>query len=241
MPKIENVAPTNFSRRSQLYRRHVAAGAAFTKASASAVVAAYSGEHNEVHCAAMLGLADLSSLPRIGFKGSDTTHWLEKRIPRLPSRPNLSKSQDDGGTVARLSATEYLVLGNLTDAPSLPAALQDVSIDSSTQRVYPLPRSDSHAWFALTGTYAPSVLAKLCGVDMRARKFANGNIAQSSLAHINAIILRRDLGTTTCFYILSDTSFAEYLWDAMLDAMAEFDGIPVGILALRALENGISE
>jgi len=58
-------------------------------------------------------------------------------------------------------------------------------------------------------------------------------VAQTSLARVNAIILRNDLATTTCLFILSDVSFAEYLWDALLDAMVEFEGCPVGIAALR--------
>jgi hypothetical protein len=34
---------------------------------------------------------------------------------------------------------------------------------------------------------------------------------------------------------LGDSASAEYLWDCLNDAMAEFDGAPVGLAALRGL------
>jgi sarcosine oxidase subunit gamma len=71
---------------------------------------------------------------------------------------------------------------------------------------------------------------------MRTHKFAGHEIAQTSLARVNAIILRNDLATTPCFFILSDVTSTEYLWDALLDAMVEFEGSPVGIEALRILQ-----
>lgn len=76
----------------------------------------------------------------------------------------------------------------------------------------------------------------MCGVDLRTHKFGKGEIAQTSLAQTNAIILRNDFATTPGFFILSDVSLTEYLWDSLLDAMLEFDGSPVGIGALRTLE-----
>ncbi len=79
------------------------------------------------------------------------------------------------------------------------------------------------------------MFSKICGVDLRAHKFANGEVAQTSVAKANSIVIRHDLGSTHCFYILTDVSTAEFLWDCLLDAMAEYRGKPVGVAALRAL------
>ncbi len=231
MDTEDSLTPTSYSRRSQLYRRHLAAGADFEEISGSVVVAAYSDQVDELRYAARVGLADLSTLVRTGFKGPNTAAYLEKHIRRLPVLPNSTEIQPDGSVVACLSPTEYLILGSIN------AAFPDALRNNSThwRGVHQLPRRDSHSWFALTGVEASSVLAKLCGVDMRTKNFADGRIAQTSLAHINAMIIRHDLSITPCFYVLSDTSFAEYLWDVLLDAMEEFDGKPVGIVALRTL------
>ena len=231
MDTEDRLTPTSCSRRSPLYRRHLASGADFEEISGSVVVAAYSDQADELRYAARVGLVDLSTLARTGFKGPHSVAYLEAQIQRLPLLPNSTEVQPDGSVVACLSPTEYLILGSMN------AALPDALLNNWTHRkgVYQLPRSDSHSWFALTGVEAPSVLAKLCGVDMRTTSFANGDIAQTQLAHINAIVLRHDLAITPCFYVLADISFAEYLWDVLLDAMKEFDGKPVGIMALRAL------
>ena len=233
--KAHTTAPTQFSCRSQLYRRHVDAQARFEELAGSAVAADYADAGDEVHQATHLALADLSTLPRTGFKGAGAPSWLEEHGAQLPNSPNQAAQQEDGSLIARLSFDELLILSDLNAESTLPAILQDRWSLESARKVYSLPRRDSHCWFALSGEHAPTTLAKVCGVDMRTHKFAECAVAQTSLARVNAIILRNDLETTSCLFILSDVSSAEYLWDALLDAMVEFKGGVVGMAALRAL------
>ncbi len=40
------------------------------------------------------------------------------------------------------------------------------------------------------------------------------------------------------YHLFADNPSAEYFWDCLLDAMAEFDGRPVGLTALRGLGVG---
>ena len=72
-------------------------------------------------------------------------------------------------------------------------------------------------------------------MDLREEKFARGDVAQTSLARVDAVMIRHQLGNTPCFHILSDSSSAEFLWTSLLDAALEFDGGPVGMAALRGL------
>ena len=113
---------------------------------------------------------------------------------------------------------------------------QNWSVEAS-QGVSLLPRADSHCWFALTGIHAAETFSKVCAVDLRSGKFAQGEVAQTSIARVNAIIVRNDLGPTPCFYILSDVSSAEFLWLSLLDAMLEFKGAAVGTAALKACQD----
>jgi sarcosine oxidase subunit gamma len=55
------------------------------------------------------------------------------------------------------------------------------------------------------------------------------------VARLNAIVIRRDVGETLAYDLLTDIASAVYLWRALLDAMAEFDGAPVGLAAIRGL------
>jgi len=235
-PTVQTTAPGHYPRRSQLYRRHVSAGARFEEVDGSTVVAAYADTDDEVNRAIHLALVDLSTLPRVGFKGTGAPVWLEEQGAQLPGFPNQAARQKDGSVIARLSTNELLILSDPISDSTLAAILQDKWSLESTKSVYSLPRSDSHCWLALTGNHAPATLAKVCGVDMRTDKFAEHDVAQTSLARINAIVIRNDLTTTPCFFILSDVSCAEYLWDVLLDAMVEHHGCPVGMTALRSLE-----
>ena len=132
--------------------------------------------------------------------------------------------------VARLSQSELLLASNLN---GLSESIANATQAELAERVYSLPRSDSHSWLVLCGSQAAETLAKVCGVDLRPHKFADGEIAQTSIAKINGVIVRNDLGETLSYCIFSDSSSVEFLWDSLLDAMAEFEGAAVGIQALR--------
>ena len=54
--------------------------------------------------------------------------------------------------------------------------------------------------------------------------FPNLNVAQTSIARANGILIRSDLNDELAFYILTDTPSAVYLWDCIEDAIKEFNG-----------------
>lgn len=225
--------PSQFLRRSQLYRWHLAAGAKYGVHDGSVVC--YADAEDECERVLKLGLADLSTLPRTGFKGPEAPVWVQQQGAELPEAPNRSRVQPDGSLLVQLSQEELLVLTDLHLNTSLADKLQQSWSMDCAGGTYLLPRGDSHCWFALTGLQAAEAFSMVCAVDLRTTRFAPGDVAQTSLARVNAIIIRRDLGATPCFYILSDVSSAEFLWTSLLDAMLEFNGGPVGMTALRSL------
>ena len=225
--------PTSALRRSQLYRRHTEMGADFVTLGDSVVVSHYDSMGHEKIQSQQLGLADLSTLPRIGFKGAGTPDWALSLGIELPAEPNRALVQADGTLVARLSQHELLLASSLDSLSQYIAdATARVTEASLAKSVYSLPRSDSHSWLILCGSQAPATLAKVCGVDLRPHKFANGDIAQTSIAKINGVIVRHDQGERLSYSIFSDSSSVEFLWDSLLDAMAEFNGTAIGIKAL---------
>jgi len=220
----------DFRERSPLYA--LQANARHARLGDSLVVSRY--DHGEEtaqldRCA----LLDLSNLTRVGFRGADAAEYLQARHFELPAVPNHCLVQDDGSRVARLSQTEYFLLGSLQDAG---ARLQTLEADWQlcASACYLLPHQDSHAWLLLTGEYVSSVMAKVCGVDLRPQAFAPGAVAQTSVARINALVINGSQTDLPLFHILCDRASAEYLWGALLDAMQEFGGKPVGIDALLA-------
>jgi sarcosine oxidase subunit gamma len=75
-------------------------------------------------------------------------------------------------------------------------------------------------------------MAKLCAVDLSAESFVVGQIAQTSVARINAIVMNVSDAQAPKFNILCDRASSLYLWNVLLDAIAEFDGKAIGIQGL---------
>jgi sarcosine oxidase subunit gamma len=218
-----------------IYRILRDAGAEFEVLADAAVAMRYAGGGDEVALARRMGLADLSPLSRTGFKGRDTPDWLVTQHVAIPDEPGLARRQGDDALVLRLSADEHVIVSDLHARTELPARLE-ASWQLSTGRMcYHMPRAESYCWFAITGEYAAAMLAKVCGIDLRVDKFDEGRITQTSLARINAVIVRNDLDTMPAFYVLADSASADYLWPCLVDAMQEFEGGIVGLAALRAL------
>ncbi|KAF1052978.1 MAG: hypothetical protein GAK43_01641 [Stenotrophomonas maltophilia] len=219
----------DFIERSPLYP--LQRGARLATLGSAAIVARY-GEQEEHAQLQRCALTDLSNLPRVGFRGADAAAYLHAQGFELPDAPNRVLRQADGGLVARLSQTEYLLLGSLHDMGAR-IAREENAWELDERRNYLLPRQDSHAWLQLSGAHCAEVMAKVCGVDLRAQAFGPGAVAQTSAARINVIVLRPDAPTDDgCLHILCDRASVQYFWEAMLDAMQEFDGRPVGIDAL---------
>ncbi|MGF1611028.1 MAG: hypothetical protein ACFCUQ_16610 [Kiloniellales bacterium] len=242
-----SLQPTDLPRRSFVGRRLAAAGARFGDCNGAAVALDFDDAEGEAVVARRLGLADLSPLPRSGFKGAGTADWLAGQGIVVPADSNRAARQADGLLAARLAPGELLLLGGLDGEAApvsrLEAAWRAEPIPPPRPRGFPVPRADSHAWFLLSGACAPVTFAKLCGVDLRVHKFPDLAIAQTQIARISGIVIRDDLtgppevqgGATLAYHLLADSASAGYLWDCLLDAMDEFQGRPVGLTALRQL------
>ena len=236
---MSTVQPLGFKRRSFVYRKLVALHAQFGEINDAAVALSFKEAANEWGQAKRLGVADLSPLPRTGFKGQGAAEWLADQGVEVPGKSNEAVEQTDGALAARLSPTEVLLLSDLGGksnlAPRLHSDWHKADLPPASARGFPMPRQDSHAWFAVTGEQGAAMFAKLCAVDLRPHKFANGCVAQTSVARLSAIIIRHDLGDVLAYYALSDSAAAEYFWDCLVDAMAEFDGAPVGLSVLTEM------
>ena len=233
-------APNAAPRRSLVYRVLQQAGARFAAVNGGAIAADYGKSvEEEMAQARRMGLADLSVLPRTGFKGMGTVEWLTSQGLTIGPESNEAYLQRGGELAARLAPTEIFLLGDLAGEGELVSRLNAAwQWGSETPRRligYPMPRAESHAWFMVTGEQAPVMFAKICGVDLRPHRFPLGSIAQTSLAKMSGIVIRADLGAAPAFHLLADSASAEYLWGCLLDAMAEFGGAPVGWSALRRL------
>jgi len=80
------------------------------------------------------------------------------------------------------------------------------------------------AVFRLTGAYASSVLEKMCALDFGDRFMPDGSAARTSVAKTVCEVVRIDDGGSPSYLIAVSRSYGGYLFDALTDAAAEFNG-----------------
>jgi sarcosine oxidase subunit gamma len=227
------IDPVALPRRSPLRRKLQAAGAEWRKLDDIAVADTV-GEA----AAGGIVIADLSPLPRLGFKGRGTVPAMQARSIALEPTANRAFRQPDGGLCLVLAPGEVILLSNLNGDGERLAQLEANWRIEDEERTYPLSRRDSHAWLAVAGEALPEMFAKLCAIDLRREKFTDLAIAQTSIAKMSAILTRADMGTTPVFHLLVDSAAALYFCDCLLDAADEFGGRIVGLKALQKLAGG---
>lgn len=228
--------PLDLTRRSFVWRELAAAGARFAEMNGCAAAMDFGDPAGELETARRMALCDLSPLPRTGYKGRGALDWLRSQGVAVPDENNRATDQPDGSLGCRLAPSELLLLGALDGAPGLAAELDAAwpGPDAGTG-AYKVPRPDTNLWFALTGSAAGTMFAKICGVDLRPSHFPNHGIAQTQVARLGGIVVRADLGGTPAFHLIADSASAGYVLTVLIDAMAEFDGGLVGLAALHRL------
>ena len=229
------LAPEALSRRSFIYRELVRLGARFEVVNGMAAPIDFGDSHAELAAARRLAIAGCTALARTGYKGSRALDWLRSQGVAIGDEDNMAYRQPDGALAARLAPSEALILGALSGAAGLAARLDGTWSIGLSASAYRVPRADTNCWFRITGAEAAAMFLKICGIDLRPHNFAEGAIAQTSVAKLTAIVIRADLGLLPSYHLLADGASARFLWTSVLDAMDEFAGRPVGLAALRGL------
>lgn len=229
-----STTPDQHLRRTPLRLALEKAGARWTSLGDTAIA----GGLGTTEAARHLAITDLSPLPRLGFKGRETIAAMQKRGITLEATPNRAFRQPDGGLCLVLAASEVILLSPLQGDNGRLQGLHDSWRLDDGERTYPLLRSDSHAWFVVSGAKAPEMFAKICGVDLRLAKFPDLSIAQTSVAKLSAIVTRADIRGTPAFHILADSASALYFFDCLVDAAQEFGSTVASWDILRNLESG---
>ena len=163
-----------------------------------------------------ISIHDYTAKRRWGLRGKDAAETLRRQGWDLPDKPNRIVDSQNDTFVMALSQREFWLLDPHHEASSVTMG------NDFDERVYPLFCQSSHAWLVLKGDQKADMMAKLCGVDLRADVFMGGDVAQTQMALINCIIARHDLEGDDVFSLFVDQSYGEYALEALLDARLEF-------------------
>lgn len=162
--------------------------------------------------AAELTLADRTGLPLWQLRGAEIA--VRAARGELPEQVGAVLA-DPVGLTARLTDDEWLhVAAPGAELPELPDQITATDL------------THGYGAMELAGPAAGQMLSKLCGLDFADSAFPDLHSAQTSLAKVRAIVLRRDRRGRPAYLIAVGRSLARYVWQQLLDAGAEF-GIAV--------------
>lgn len=212
-------------RTSPLAALHRAAHARFATAHGMSIPMTHAGETPE-H-ASNLGLADVACLVRAGLKGPGAAAWLTSQAVPVPPQPNTWLELPDGGLIARLARTEFLIEDGLM---SRTASRLRTSIVAGIPGVTPVPRQDCA--LAIAGQGVNELFVQTCNVDLSAVTPSGGAVVLTSMVGVSVTLLVQDLHGRAVWRVWADGTMGPYLWDTLVGIARELEGGPIGLEAL---------
>jgi glycine cleavage system aminomethyltransferase T len=184
-------------------------GAAWTEIDGWKIAARFRPAAAELqNLSAAVGLCDMSFQAKIEFRGRD----IERVLPGLP--PVGCISIEGQAALHRLTREQVLVCGQGRHMPD------------SQDCVHRTDRTSGFAHFLLAGPRAADLLNRLSSVDSRDSSFPDLSCRWAPLAHVAAVIARRDRRALRAYEVLASREFGEYAWRAIWET-----GTPLGMTA----------
>jgi heterotetrameric sarcosine oxidase gamma subunit len=141
-----------------------------------------------------------------------------------------SARDEHGALVIGSGPGEWTVIGESGDGAAQRTRLEAVaSAHSAGELITVIDVTHGLAAGRLTGQDAPALLATVCAIDLADHRTPNGTAFRSSVARVIAGVVRDDQDGALSYLLSCERSYGQYLWDALLDAGAEF---AIGIDAL---------
>ncbi|MBT6542847.1 MAG: hypothetical protein HOL77_01960 [Rhodobacteraceae bacterium] len=154
-------------------------------------------------------LTDLTDAPRFGLKGRGSADWVASQGRALPEVNRIS----DG--LLRLGKEDLVVIVGAD-------ALRAVWHAASAPKGYNAWREETWAWLHLSGPRLEDLMAKICPVDLSTRAFGEGQIAQTRVGYVEAILWRDTHGGQPGFSVFFDIAATAFFANAITTAMTEF-------------------
>lgn len=182
---------------------------------------------------AALTLTDLSSLAKVLVKADPAGAYGATRL-----RFGRAARAPGGRLEIGSGPGEWLHLGPAGTAPALVAELAAAELAAaetpSGELVTVVDLTHGRALMRLTGHAAPTVLAKMCAIDLADPVTPDLSAFRSSVAKTITDVVRDDVDGRRSYLLHCDRSFGQYLFDCVLDAGDAF-GIDVSGFAARDL------
>ena len=163
---------------------------------------------------AELTLTDCSSMAKVLIHANPSGALAD----RLAVPFGRSRRDDDATLILRVRPAQWLLFADSGRAQEL---IERWEAPAETDEfVSVIDVTSGRTLLRLTGESSPALLAKICALDLATA--SNGSALRSSVAKVNAEIVRDDAGGRPSYLLACDRSYGQYLTEAINDAGGEF-------------------
>ncbi len=195
-----------------------------------------------------VGLLDASTLGKIEIKGPDAAIFLDRMYTNMFSTLKVGKCRyglmmnelgfltDDGVTV-RLADDHFLMHTTSGGADRIAAWLEEwLQTEWTDYKVFVTPVTEQWAQFAIAGPQARKVLEKLSAdFDVSHEALPHMSYVPGKLGPYPVRVYRISFSGELSFEVATPANFGQGLWNAIMEAGAEFGITPYGTEALHVL------
>lgn len=210
-------------------------GAKFVEMGGWRFAESYASVEAEVAAARQsVALADASAHGKVQVEGVAALDVVRAAFGSAPEAIG-SGAKVDGGYVYCLRPDQLFILTPPGGEIEAQARLEKAAADRNVF-VTVTDLSQGLAEMRLIGPESRALLSKLCGLDFDAAAFPNMSARQTSLAKTKQLIIRRDFGSLPTFTFAGAQSLSAYVWEVVMETGQEFGIAPIGVAAMRILE-----
>jgi aminomethyltransferase len=212
-------------KQSALFHRHQQSGASWIEHYGWHVPACFTTAEDEVAgVRGAAGLADLSWMQKFDLKGYGLKNALS-----LPA----------GVSPLALAPLHMVITCDPSAQKAVIESLQAIQATGSglalPPPVYVTDVTSVYAQFLVAGPRCRDILSKLTSLNLSESSLPDLSCGQASLAHVHAIILRKDSNGVPAYHLLVSREYGESIWDSVLHAGDEFHIAPFGLEAQQLL------
>lgn len=183
-----------------------------------------------------VGLCDVSPRGKLSLQGTDLQPWLDRAFADSAGiEVGMARTLPLGThpvQLARLASDELMMLSDVDHAPALVDGFSDQKADCA----HVVDLTSALAGVSIVGPAGQSLLSGVTELDVSADAFPDMSCAQTMVAEMHGLLLRRDLGDLLGYELYFGREFGEYMWDALLEAGETYQVMPFGIETLERLD-----
>jgi len=148
---------------------------------------------------------------------TDLSHLSKLVVKTTPARSDGldvafgSSAVTDEAVVCGTRPGEWTIIGDASGTAAIAERLDAHVVDVTHGRVL----------IEVAGPAATSTLEKVCSLDWTDEMMPDGAVTSASVAKVACDVIRHD-GLARAYWLSADRSFGQYLYDALIDAAAEF-------------------